>query len=91
VHVWWWQVVVDNFAPHVMAKWGITLETLTAVKPSIVYASVSAFGHDVGPLFTCAFLPSTSAAASQRVLIPCSQLLLVLVLTLTLMLLCPAL
>lgn len=42
-------VVVDNFAPHVMAKWGITLETLTAVKPSIIFASMSAFGTE-GPL-----------------------------------------
>ena len=42
-------VVVDNFAPHVMAKWGITLESLHAIKPSMIFASVSAFGTE-GPL-----------------------------------------
>ena len=37
-------VVADNFSPHVMPSWGVTLETLRAVKPDIVFASVSGFG-----------------------------------------------
>lgn len=41
-------VVADNFSPHVMPNWGITLETLRAARPDIVFASVSGFGT-VGP------------------------------------------
>ena len=37
-------VVADNFSPHVMPNWGVTLESLRAVKPDIVFASVSGFG-----------------------------------------------
>ena len=37
-------VVADNFSPHVMPNWGVTLETLRRVKPDIVFASVSGFG-----------------------------------------------
>ena len=37
-------VVADNFSPHVMPNWGVTLDTLRAVKPDIVFASVSGFG-----------------------------------------------
>lgn len=41
-------VVADNFSPHVMPNWGITLESLRAVRPDIILASVSGFGT-VGP------------------------------------------
>lgn len=37
-------VVADNFSPHVMPNWGVTLESLRAVKPDIVFASVSGYG-----------------------------------------------
>ena len=37
-------VVADNFSPHVMPNWGVTLETLRAARPDIVFASVSGFG-----------------------------------------------
>ena len=37
-------VVADNFSPHVMPSWGVTLETLRAVRQDIVFASVSGFG-----------------------------------------------
>ena len=42
-------VLADNFSPHVMPNWGVTLETLRAVRPDIVFASVSGFGT-AGPL-----------------------------------------
>ena len=41
-------VVVDNFRPTVLPKWGITLEKLHAVKPGMVWASISGYGED-GP------------------------------------------
>ncbi|MGF1597290.1 MAG: CoA transferase [Acidimicrobiales bacterium] len=41
-------VVVDNFAPHVMPNWGITLDSLQAVRPDIIFASISGYGSE-GP------------------------------------------
>ena len=41
-------VVADNFSPHVMPNWGVTLETLRTARPDIVFASISGFGT-VGP------------------------------------------
>ena len=37
-------VVADNFSPHVMPNWGVTMESLRAAKPDIVFASVSGYG-----------------------------------------------
>ncbi|MEM7217025.1 MAG: CoA transferase [Pseudomonadota bacterium] len=42
-------VIADNFSPHVMANWGITLETLHEVNPAVIMASVSGYGR-TGPL-----------------------------------------
>ena len=42
-------VLVDNFSPHVMTNWGVTLETLREHRPDIVFASVSGYGRQ-GPL-----------------------------------------
>ena len=42
-------VIADNFSPHVMEKWGITLETLNEVSPGMIMASVSGYGR-TGPL-----------------------------------------
>ena len=42
-------VLVDNFSPHVMTNWGVTLETLREHRPDIVFASVSGYGRH-GPL-----------------------------------------
>lgn len=41
-------VVVDNFRPTVLPKWGITLEKLHEIKPGMVWASISGYGED-GP------------------------------------------
>ena len=41
-------VVVDNFRPTVLPKWGITLERLHEQKPGMVWASISGYGED-GP------------------------------------------
>jgi crotonobetainyl-CoA:carnitine CoA-transferase CaiB-like acyl-CoA transferase len=41
-------VIVDNFRPTVMPSWGATLEALHAVRPGIVFASISGYGAD-GP------------------------------------------
>ena len=37
-------VLVENFTPPIMGRWGITLETLAAKRPGIVFASLSAYG-----------------------------------------------
>ena len=42
-------IVVDNFSPHVMAKWGITLEKLREYRKDIIFASLSGYGRQ-GPL-----------------------------------------
>ena len=41
-------VVVENFAPGVAARLGADYETLAAVKPDLVYCSISGFGQ-TGP------------------------------------------
>ena len=42
-------VLVDNFSPHVMTNWGVTLETLHERNPGMIFASVSGYGRQ-GPL-----------------------------------------
>ncbi len=42
-------VVVENFSPGVMARYGLAYEDLIAVKPDLVMASISGFGQ-TGPL-----------------------------------------
>ena len=42
-------VVCDNFSPHVMTSWGVTLETLREKRPDIIFASLSGYGR-TGPL-----------------------------------------
>lgn len=42
-------VVVENFRPGVAARLGLDYETLSKVKPDLVYCSISGFGQD-GPL-----------------------------------------
>lgn len=42
-------VVVENFSPGVMAKYGLDHAALAAVKPGLVYCSISGFGQ-TGPL-----------------------------------------
>jgi len=42
-------VVVENFRPGTMAKLGFDFENLRNIKPDIIYASISGFGHEVAP------------------------------------------
>jgi CoA:oxalate CoA-transferase len=42
-------VVLENFRPGTMAKLGFSYADLQAIKPDIVYASISGFGHDALP------------------------------------------
>ncbi|MEK7370502.1 MAG: CoA transferase, partial [candidate division NC10 bacterium] len=42
------EVVVENFMPGVVARLGCDYETLRAVKPDIIYCSISGFGQ-TGP------------------------------------------
>ncbi len=44
-------VVVENFAPGVAARLGVGYEALRALKPDLVYCSISGFGQD-GPGFS---------------------------------------
>ncbi|MEY8839621.1 CaiB/BaiF CoA transferase family protein [Cribrihabitans sp. XS_ASV171] len=41
-------VLIENFRPGVMAKFGMDAETLCAAHPKLVYVSISGFGH-TGP------------------------------------------
>lgn len=38
-------IVIENFRPGTLAKWGVGYEQVAAVKPDIVYLSVSGFGQ----------------------------------------------
>jgi len=42
-------VVVENFSPGIMARYGLDHEALRAVRPDLVYCSISGFGQN-GPL-----------------------------------------
>ena len=42
-------ILADNFSPHVMTKWGVTLETLHERRPDLIFASLSGYGR-TGPL-----------------------------------------
>jgi len=37
-------IVTENFAPHVLPKWGITVETLAEARADVILASVSGYG-----------------------------------------------
>ncbi len=41
-------VLVENFRPHVMARLGLSYETLSALHPGLVFCSINGFGSD-GP------------------------------------------
>jgi crotonobetainyl-CoA:carnitine CoA-transferase CaiB-like acyl-CoA transferase len=41
-------IVVDNYRPSVLPSWGVTLESLHAVRPGVIWASLSGYGAD-GP------------------------------------------
>lgn len=38
-------IVIENFAPGTMAAWGLGYEDLRAVKPDVIYVSLSGFGQ----------------------------------------------
>ena len=42
-------VLCDNFSPHVMSNWGVTLESLREKRADIIFASLSGYGR-TGPL-----------------------------------------
>lgn len=37
-------VVAENFRPHVMTNWGVTFEALRAARPDVIFASLSGYG-----------------------------------------------
>ena len=41
-------VVTENFAPGVMERWGLTFERLRELRPDVIYARMSGYGHS-GP------------------------------------------
>ena len=42
-------ILADNFSPHVMTNWGVTMESLRERRPDIIFASLSGYGR-TGPL-----------------------------------------
>lgn len=56
-------VVVENFAPRVMANWGLTYEEFSRANPQIVMASMSAMGRSGPWRDRVAFGPSLQALA----------------------------
>jgi len=42
-------VVLENFRPTTMAKLGFSYEEMQVIKPDIIYAAISGFGHDALP------------------------------------------
>jgi crotonobetainyl-CoA:carnitine CoA-transferase CaiB-like acyl-CoA transferase len=54
-------VVVENFAPGVMRKLGLDYETLSAMNPSVIMASLSAFGQDGPQKHNVGYGPSLDA------------------------------
>ena len=42
-------VLCDNFSPHVMSNWGVTLDSLREKRSDIIFASLSGYGR-TGPL-----------------------------------------
>ncbi|MGO8959516.1 MAG: CaiB/BaiF CoA transferase family protein [Streptosporangiaceae bacterium] len=41
-------VVTENFAPGIMERWGLTYDRLTELRPDVIYARMSGYGHS-GP------------------------------------------
>lgn len=41
-------VVTENFAPGVMERWGLSYERITELRPDVIYARMSGYGH-TGP------------------------------------------
>ena len=41
-------MLIDNFRPSVLPRWGVTLERLHAIKPGMIWASISGYGES-GP------------------------------------------
>ena len=41
-------ILADNFRPNVLPSWGITLDGLNAIRPGMIWASISGYGAD-GP------------------------------------------
>lgn len=41
-------ILVENFRPRVMARWGLTYDEARKLRPDIIYVSISGFGHS-GP------------------------------------------
>jgi crotonobetainyl-CoA:carnitine CoA-transferase CaiB-like acyl-CoA transferase len=42
-------VIVENYGPGVMQRWGVGYEQIAAVNPQIVLLSLTGFGHTAGP------------------------------------------
>ena len=42
-------VVIENFGPDVMRRWGVGYDTIAAANPRIVMLSLTGFGHTEGP------------------------------------------
>ena len=54
-------VVIDNFSPHVMERWGLDYETLRKVNPKIIQAQISAAGHSGDDRHISGFGPGIQA------------------------------
>jgi CoA:oxalate CoA-transferase len=56
-------VLVENFRPGVMQRFGLDYETLAALNPRLVYCSISGYGQDGPSARTAAYAPVIHAAS----------------------------
>lgn len=57
----WCDVMVENFTPHVMRRWGLEYSAVQAMNPSIIYLSASMCGQE-GPYAGLAAIGNVGAA-----------------------------
>ena len=56
-------VVIENFRPGIMAKFGLDYASLTTLKPDLVYCSISGYGQTGPQVDRAAFAPIVHAAS----------------------------
>lgn len=56
-------IVIENFRPGIMAKFGLDYESLRSTKPDLIYCSISGFGQSGPQVNRAAYAPIVHAAS----------------------------